>query len=236
MCTLRVLGDDFSRIDRGAILSAIGRLQQPDGSFSANVGGSESDVRFIYCAAAICYMLQEWSFDVPKAVRYILSSQTYEYAMAQGPGQEAHGGSTYCSIAALLLMGFLDHLPHQDKLVRWLLERQITGFQGRVNKDPDTCYSFWIGASLKMLGRLDLADYNLSKAFTMSCHTMGGFAKCVGNPPDVLHTYMSLCGLSMVGAPGLRAIHCPLGMTQRAAETFPYPLHTAREALNLTLD
>jgi len=31
MCTLRVLGDDFSRIDRGAILSAIGRLQQPDG-------------------------------------------------------------------------------------------------------------------------------------------------------------------------------------------------------------
>jgi len=50
--------------------------------------------------------------------------------MAQGPGQEAHGGSTYCSIAALLLMGFLDHLPHQDKLVRWLLERQITGFQG----------------------------------------------------------------------------------------------------------
>jgi len=56
--------------------------------------------------------------------------QTYEYAMAQGPGQEAHGGSTYCSIAALLLMGFLDHLPHQDKLVRWLLERQITGFQG----------------------------------------------------------------------------------------------------------
>lgn len=42
-----------------------------------------------------------------------------------------------------------------------------------MNKDPDTCYSFWIGASLKMLGRLDLADYNLSKAFTMSCHTMG---------------------------------------------------------------
>jgi geranylgeranyl transferase type-1 subunit beta len=50
--------------------------------------------------------------------------------MAQGPGQEAHGGSTYCSIATLVLTGFLDHLPHQDKLTRWLLERQVTGFQG----------------------------------------------------------------------------------------------------------
>lgn len=234
LCTLRVLGDDFSRLDRAAILSAIKHLQQPDGSFSANVGGSESDVRFIYCAAAICYMLQEWSFDVPKAVRYILSSQTYEYAMAQGPGQEAHGGSTYCSIATLVLTGFLDHLPHQDKLTRWLLERQVTGFQGRVNKDADTCYSFWIGASLKMLDKLHLADYRLSKAFTMSCQTpIGGFGKCVENPPDVLHTYMALCGLSMMGAPGLRDIHCALGMTQRAAGGFAYPLRTARDALGV---
>ena len=32
------------------------------------------------------------------------------------------------------------------------MQRQVGGFQGRVNKDPDTCYSFWVGASLKMLG------------------------------------------------------------------------------------
>lgn len=31
LCTLRVLGDDFSRLDRAAILSAIKHLQQPDG-------------------------------------------------------------------------------------------------------------------------------------------------------------------------------------------------------------
>jgi prenyltransferase beta subunit len=52
----------------------------------------------------------------------------------------------------------------------------------------------------------------------------------------VLHTYMALCGLSMMGAPGLRDIHCALGMTQRAANGFAYPLRTAREALGLTLD
>jgi geranylgeranyl transferase type-1 subunit beta len=26
----------------------------------------------------------------------------------------------------------------------------IAGVQGRVNKDPDSCYSFWVGASLKV--------------------------------------------------------------------------------------
>lgn len=106
-----------------------------------------------------------------------------------------------------------------------------------------------------MLDKLHLADWNLSKAFTMSCQSpigtfyskrhpsavldgnaSGGFGKCVDNPPDVLHTYMSLCGLSMMGAPGLRQVNCALGMTQRAADSFAQPLRTAREALGLTLD
>jgi prenyltransferase beta subunit len=25
----------------------------------------------------------------------------------------------------------------------------VSGFQGRLGKDPDSCYSFWIGATLK---------------------------------------------------------------------------------------
>lgn len=133
--------------------------------------------------------------------------------MAQGPLQEAHGGSTYCSIATLVLTGFLDHLPHKDKLTRWLLERQITGFQGspfptiddfffgltahgcagRVNKDADTCYSFWIGASLKMLDQLHLTDWKLSKGFTMSCQS-----------PIGLHTGCSLAAHSSYPLPVCR--------------------------------
>lgn len=37
---------------------------------------------------------------------------------------------------------------NKDKLIKWCLDRQSTGFQGRPNKQPDTCYCFWIGASL----------------------------------------------------------------------------------------
>ena len=37
-----------------------------------------------------------------------------------------------------------------DKLKSWCLRRQKDGFQGRPNKPVDTCYSFWVGASLKV--------------------------------------------------------------------------------------
>lgn len=39
-------------------------------------------------------------------------------------------------------------------LKRWLIFRQQSGFQGRPNKDVDTCYSFWIGATLKVSYKL----------------------------------------------------------------------------------
>ena len=41
-------------------------------------------------------------------------------------------------------------LLSKEQTLFWLLSRQVTGFQGRANKPSDTCYSFWIGASLKV--------------------------------------------------------------------------------------
>jgi len=43
-------------------------------SFAA-VYGSESDMRFVYCAAVICYLLKDWSMiDVDKSVQFIRDS------------------------------------------------------------------------------------------------------------------------------------------------------------------
>lgn len=50
-------------------------------------------------------------------------------------------------------MGRLDSTftPNQMKqLKRWLVFRQHEGFHGRPNKPDDTCYSFWVGAALKV--------------------------------------------------------------------------------------
>lgn len=63
------------------------------------------------------------------------------------------GGSTFCAIASLHLMGTLDKCFSKynlERLKRWCLIRQKNGFQGRPNKPVDTCYSFWVGASLKV--------------------------------------------------------------------------------------
>jgi len=220
LCTLRLLGDDFSRVDKKAITESLKHLQNKDGAFSPVATGSESDVRFIYCAAAISTMLQDWSgFNKEKALEFILRAQSYDYALAQAEGQESHGGSTYCALATLSLIEKLDALPHKDKLIQWLLERQVSGFQGRINKDPDTCYSFWVGSSLKILGALELANEGLSKQFSYGCQfKYGGFSKTPGVFPDVLHTYFALCGLSMMGEEGLREIDVTLGMTKRASK------------------
>ena len=48
----------------------------------------------------------------------------------QKPGHESHGGSTYCALASLVLMGALDVSDHMDTVV-WCLNRQNGGFQGR---------------------------------------------------------------------------------------------------------
>jgi prenyltransferase beta subunit len=79
--------------------------------------------------------------------------KTYEGAFGQNPDAEAHGGSTFCVIASLYLMDKLDVLSKEqtDRLIQWCLNRQTTGFSGRVNKPWDTCYSFWIGSTLKVL-------------------------------------------------------------------------------------
>lgn len=104
--------------------------------------------------------------------------QSYEGGFAQVPGAESHGGSTYCAVATLFLI-FRAHkarkvqLPRdhntsqtealfdfscisktREDLIRWCVFRQRRGFNGRPNKPEDSCYTFWIGATLKVISMI----------------------------------------------------------------------------------
>ncbi|KAI8388720.1 terpenoid cyclases/protein prenyltransferase alpha-alpha toroid [Radiomyces spectabilis] len=153
LMNLLILGDDLSRVNRKAVLTTIRNLQQADGSISPTDGSLERDVRFIYCASAISYMLNDWSaIDVESTIEYIKRLQSYEYAIGQSPGEESHGGSTFCGVGALTLMNHQqDGLLNKEKLIKWCVSRQSSGFEGRPNKKADTCYCFWIGATLKVI-------------------------------------------------------------------------------------
>ena len=86
---------------------------------------------------------------------------------------------------------------------------QIGGFQGRVNKVADTCYSFWVGGTLTLLGELPLASAEDATAFVSSCEKKytGGFSKTAEDEhPDILHSFYSLCWFSLIGERGLRSL------------------------------
>lgn len=74
LCSLLILNDDLKRVDRANIIRGLSEYQKKSGCFFSSPGG-ESDLRFIYCAAAICYILNDFSsIDIDKMVRYIMSS------------------------------------------------------------------------------------------------------------------------------------------------------------------
>lgn len=135
------------------------------------------------------------------------------------------GGSTYCALASLRLMGAVDEVlspADVTELVHWLTQRQVGGFQGRPSKDPDSCYSFWVGGSLTLLGLGGLINGPALCAFLLEeCQSeeYGGFAKEPGLPPDLLHCYFGLCGLLFSGVEGLGDIDPTLGITLRAKAT-----------------
>ena len=203
LCSLVALGDDLSRFHRRGVIAALRHLQRPDGSFQCISVGSENDMRFLFCACAISYMLNDWSgVDTDAAANFIRSCRSYDGAISLISGMEGHGGSTFCAISALTLMGRADEVLSEDgwreELVRWCTARQVAGLQGRPNKAEDTCYSYWIGGALRLLGCHHLLDQNALTDFVLSCQTdMGGFGKVRGAYPDLLHSFYSMAWLSL---------------------------------------
>ncbi len=86
LCTLQVLGDDWSRVDRNGIVQALSSLQLPNGSFQSIAVGSEHDLRFLYCACCISYLLNDWrGVDIKRAVDYIRSCRSWDPHFVQSP-------------------------------------------------------------------------------------------------------------------------------------------------------
>ncbi|XP_064609546.1 geranylgeranyl transferase type-1 subunit beta-like [Liolophura sinensis] len=224
LAMLLILGDDLSRVNKRAVVEGLKSLQLPDGSFCPVPEGSENDMRFVYCACCISYMIADWSgVNRDKVKKYVKNSLSYDGGIGQGPGLEAHGGSTFCAIASLILMDELENTftPKDLKRIKtWCILRQRSGFHGRPNKPVDTCYSFWVAATLQLLGLFSLTDFSSNRTYILSTegHITGGFSKWPDHSPDALHTYFGICGLSLLRESGLNQVHAALNLSQRAAD------------------
>lgn len=204
LCILKTLGDDLSRVNKPAILNAVGQLQnKATGSFASIRYGSEEDMRFVFCACAVAHILDDWSvIDIPAMVRFIQSCISFDGSIGIAADAEGQGGAMFCAIASLVLSGRLVQLGYDTAaIVHWLVFRQKGGFQGRCNKDPDSCYAFWDGATLDLLGKHSFVDVEACDEFVLSCqYPYGGFCKYPHSVPDVMHSYYSLAWLSIAHA------------------------------------
>jgi geranylgeranyl transferase type-1 subunit beta len=89
--TLTLLGDDLSRLHKAEILAALAKLQGDNGSFQCIPLGSEQDTRFLFCACAISYMLNDWSaVNIDKACQYVKDCRSFDGGIALIPGQVSH--------------------------------------------------------------------------------------------------------------------------------------------------
>jgi len=94
------------------------------------------------------------------------------------------------------------HRIDADMLGWWLAERQLPsgGLNGRPEKLPDLCYSWWVLASLAIIGRLHWINKKKLLRFILACQDdeTGGFSDRPGNLVDPFHTVFGIAGLSLL--------------------------------------
>jgi len=75
LALLYTCGSGLEHVDVAGAAALVQALQADDGSVAAHLCG-ERDMRFLYCAAAICALIGDWRpLDVPRAVAWVLSCQ-----------------------------------------------------------------------------------------------------------------------------------------------------------------
>lgn len=94
-------------IDRKTMQRFLWSVREANGAFRLHVDG-ETDIRGVYCAVTVARLCHFAPADMATlfagTVAWISSCQTYEGGIGGAPDLEAHGGYTFCGIAALALL------------------------------------------------------------------------------------------------------------------------------------
>nr|XP_002130479.1 geranylgeranyl transferase type-2 subunit beta [Ciona intestinalis] len=205
--------DKLDKIHIDKAVAFIAGLQNKDGSFSGDKWG-EVDTRFSFCAvAALSLVGRLWSdcpINIEKCVEFILSCMNFDGGFGCRPGSESHSGQIYCCVGVLSILRELHHID-DGLLGWWLCERQLPsgGLNGRPEKLPDVCYSWWVLSSLAILGKLHWIDKHKLKMFILASqdNETGGIADRPGDMVDPFHTLFGIAGLSLLGETSLKQIN-----------------------------
>eukprot|EP01125_Pyxidicula_operculata_P021345 TRINITY_DN8172_c0_g1_i1.p1 TRINITY_DN8172_c0_g1~~TRINITY_DN8172_c0_g1_i1.p1 ORF type:complete len:396 (-),score=28.42 TRINITY_DN8172_c0_g1_i1:25-1212(-) len=202
----------YEIIDRKAMYSFLMRLKTPEGSFRMHEDG-ETDTRAAYCALSVARILGILTDELKQGTgEWLARCQTFEGGMGGEPFNEAHGGYSFCGLAALIILE-KTHLIDIKMFLKWLSKRQLRlegGFQGRTNKLVDGCYSFWQGGLFALIQKYFSKELQLGQRQVLfdsvalqeyilgACQFQkGGLIDKPGKNPDFYHTCYCLSGLSI---------------------------------------
>lgn len=182
----------------------------------------EIDTRFTYCAVASLSLLNRLDrLDTSLTISFLNSCRNFDGGYGAVPGSESHGGNIFCCLSALAILNNCV-FDGCESLVEWLVWRQLPcgGFNGRPEKLPDVCYSWWILSSLATLNSIDRISKPKLQEFILKCQDIhsnstsdgdvGGFADRPGDVGDLFHTLFGLTGLSLIGHPQINEEIDPL--------------------------
>ncbi|KAL2106538.1 hypothetical protein VUR80DRAFT_6578 [Thermomyces stellatus] len=188
-------GDDawVEDIDVDGLVGHIRRAQTYDGGMGES-SQHESHAGYAYCAIAALSLLERPFAEsseppprvlekgipsVPALLRFLVGRQ-----LAYIDPQDSEGDT--------------DNTTGCDELG---VSCEHVGFNGRWNKSVDTCYCWWVGGALKILGHENLINTGPSRAFLLdkTQHIVGGFGKHPGSPPDAYHSFLGLAALATMG-------------------------------------
>lgn len=203
--------DAISDDQKKQIIDFVMSLKLDDGSFKGDAFG-EVDTRFVFVSVYILTLLNALTKEVAAgASKFILLCMNFDGGFGMLPGAESHAAQIYTCVGCLALCDELDKVG--SKTPAWLSERQVLpsgGFNGRPEKLPDVCYSWWVLLSLAMLGKEHWISFQHLEKFILECQDLdnGGFADRPGNQTDVYHTCFAIAGLSLVAPEkyGLRPV------------------------------
>ena len=197
-----IILDAFDEFDFEATVKWIASLQKEDGSFMGDKWG-EVDTRFAYCAVCALKLLNRFdAVDLKKMVEWLKRCQNFDGGFGVVEGCESHAGQVFTVVGALAIAGAIDEID-KEGLGFWLSERQDQkgGFNGRPEKLPDVCYSWWVGAPIAMINKSNWVDADKLEEFVLSSQDSedGGISDRPGNIADPFHTFLGIAGLSLFG-------------------------------------
>lgn len=147
---------------------------------------------------------------------------------------ESHAAYVFCCVGAVAVAGQL-HRINKEALGKWMGRRQTVegGFNGRPEKLPDVCYSWWVLSSMAMIGKTDMVDLEALEGYILRCQdpSGGGISDRPVNEVDVFHTFFGIASLSLIDSKkyNLLAIDPIFAIPSKTiAEKLPHLLHRAK--------